>query len=479
MPRPDLCLFFSDQHDGRIARCAGDEIVRTPNLDALAAGGTSFKNAYTACPLCVPARTALLTGHSASQTGVFTNAGAIRGDQATFLHSLAAEGYETVLCGRMHLLGPDQRRGFTRRIFPDATPNYWGYSAFGEALGEHGGTLGMPHCLDIAGGGGVSPVLEYDKQVIAAAIDYLSRDHDRPQALVVGTYGPHFTYQAPEEPYRYYRDRVEPPPSFSREANYDNPTLSRRRQGADGDTARRARAAYYGMIETIDAQIGQVREAWGDYLARTGRTGVFAYSSDHGDTCGDHGIFGKQTHLEGSARIPMVFEGAGVAAGASLAGPVSLLDVSPTFCELGGATAPPAQAGLSLAGQLAAGRDQPDRAVMCEFMDRVDEQWAPSRSVRRGDWKLVHYACDALDDLLFDLAADPDELRDLSAERPQKAAELREIALAGWEPDRVAAVHAERVAHHHILRRWTDAVQPEQSELWLGYAGKLSKPTVE
>lgn len=96
--RPDILLFMSDQHAPQFM--AGAEMeVDTPNLDALRREGTSFSEAYTACPLCVPARMAMLSGMRAARTGIFTNNDALPDTLPTFLHHLAAAGYETVLPG--------------------------------------------------------------------------------------------------------------------------------------------------------------------------------------------------------------------------------------------------------------------------------------------------------------------------------------------------------------------------------------------
>lgn len=98
--RPDILLFMSDQHAPQFM--AGAEMeVDTPNLDALRREGTSFSEAYTACPLCVPARMAMLSGMRAARTGIFTNNDALPDTLPTFLHHLAAAGYETVLVGRI------------------------------------------------------------------------------------------------------------------------------------------------------------------------------------------------------------------------------------------------------------------------------------------------------------------------------------------------------------------------------------------
>ena len=83
--------------------------VDTPNLAALREQGTAFDAAYTPCPLCVPARMAMLSGLSPYHTGIFTNNDTLPQTTPTFLHAMAAAGYETVLVGRMHFIGPDQR----------------------------------------------------------------------------------------------------------------------------------------------------------------------------------------------------------------------------------------------------------------------------------------------------------------------------------------------------------------------------------
>jgi choline-sulfatase len=105
--KPDILFFFSDQHHGLYSGYAGHPVVNTPNLDRLVEEGTAFDMAYTSCPLCVPARSSMLTGQYPSKNGVFNNAHILRSDQAPFIHSLVAEGYETVLCGRMHFMGAD------------------------------------------------------------------------------------------------------------------------------------------------------------------------------------------------------------------------------------------------------------------------------------------------------------------------------------------------------------------------------------
>ena len=160
----DVLLYISDQHAYQVQGYAGDPLVRTPNLDRIARDGVTFDRAYTAYPVCVPARMSMLTGTHSSRNGVMTNNCALNSNLATFVHCLDVSGYETVLCGRMHFVGPDQRHGFARRIAGDITQVYHNRPArVATERGVHDKTpQGGPSSLGFIGGGN-SPTLEYDR----------------------------------------------------------------------------------------------------------------------------------------------------------------------------------------------------------------------------------------------------------------------------------------------------------------------------
>src|SRR5690606_34795180 len=103
----------------------GEPLVQTPHLDALAARGARFSSAYCPFPLCCPSRMSFMTGRQASSIGVLSNHTQLGSDVPTFAHMFNDAGYETVLCGRMHFNGPDQRHGFQRRIIGDVH-GVWG-----------------------------------------------------------------------------------------------------------------------------------------------------------------------------------------------------------------------------------------------------------------------------------------------------------------------------------------------------------------
>jgi len=465
LKKPDILLFLTDQHHANYTGYAGHSLVRTPHLDQLAAEGAAMHNAYTSAPQCVPSRTSMLTGHLPETTGVYTNEGAMGGTQTTFLHSIAAEGYETVLCGRMHFLGEDQRHGFTKRIMGEMTPLFWGrYGNARNDLGPYIGTMANQRLKII--GGGLSPVLAYDKAVVQAALDYLSQDHEKPQCLVVGTYGPHHTFVAPPEKYAYYKERVDVPVSFRTESA--NPILNQLRQEQlDEETVRKVRAAYLGMIETIDEQVGQVRKAWDDYLERQGRQGMFVYLSDHGEHAGEHGLTGKLTFYEGSAKIPMIFAGDGVQAGLKISQPISIMDVGPTLCErIGALTPPPRPAGKSVLAQVFGGGQEHDRMIVSETMYTYEGRSVPGRMLRKGRWKYVAYAFHGEFNQLFDLEADPEELRDVHAERPDVVKGFLEHLHQSWNVDAIVDRHEELRAHYALLAKWGSAVDVHEHERW-------------
>ena len=105
------------------------------------------------------------------------------------LHALVAAGYETVLAGRMHFVGEDQRHGFTKRIAPDITPVSWTVpkEKMAQERGNLMGCQGEPFCLNYVGAG-ESPVMNYDKMVIEQVLEYLEEPHEKPQFILVGTY---------------------------------------------------------------------------------------------------------------------------------------------------------------------------------------------------------------------------------------------------------------------------------------------------
>ncbi len=113
--RPNFLLLMSDQHNPHVLGCYGDAVARTPNLDALAAGGVRFRHTYCQAPLCVPSRMSFLTGQQPHETQVWTNSCMLPSHVTTFAHALGAAGYETLLVGKDAF----------RRVGPASIVNSW------------------------------------------------------------------------------------------------------------------------------------------------------------------------------------------------------------------------------------------------------------------------------------------------------------------------------------------------------------------
>ncbi|WP_066504126.1 sulfatase-like hydrolase/transferase [Abyssisolibacter fermentans] len=464
MSKKDILIFLTDQHTPNVIGINNKD-VNTPNLDSLASEGTSFNRAYTSCPLCVPARMSFLTGQLPSKLNVFNNEETIYDDQATFLHSLAASGYETVLCGRMHFKGVNQRHGFTKRIMGDITTLYWGTGGKNRTdMGPFIGTTNMKGCLNVIGGGN-SPVLEYDKAVIKAAVDYLNEEHEKPQCIVVGTYAPHFSYVAPEKLYKKYKEKLPLPKTWEIETNSKHSAFKHMEKDISIDDLKGVRASYYGMVENMDRQVGIVKKAWDNYLNSNDRKGVYIYMSDHGDQLGERNLFGKQTFYEDSSRIPLIIAGDGINENIIKQGAVSIMDVAPTVIELAGAEFLPNPDGKSLVKELTTSKDDIDRNIFCEHvLSKDDNTHFVGRMIYQDAYKYIHFSGYDDEDLLFDINNDPYELRNIICENEDVATELKSKILKGWNPEYILEKHINRCKNHKIMKKWGQALMPDEEE---------------
>ena len=451
--RPDILLFMSDQHSAAQMHWAGG-IADTPQLDALSAEGTSFTQAYTSCPLCVPARMSFLSGLLPSNTGVLTNNDTLADTTPTFLHALVEAGYETVLIGRMHFVGRDQLHGFTKHIGGDMTPVTWNRPV--DRIAEERGITRMGYgyfgALQVMGAG-ESPVLHFDEHIIATAKEYLAQPHERPQFILVGTYGPHFPYIAPHDLYFKYKERIAElgeAEQFNEMKEYveKNLFLKSRQLGSTAEEALEARAAYCSLVEIADRQIGEIREAFRAYGENSGREQIFGYTSDHGDMNAVLGMYGKQTFFDPSVRIPLLLSGEGIPAGKKIGCPVSIMDIGPTLCELAGTSFETADS-FSLASldeEKIAERGTVHSQVwesLNPFKYPNDKRHSFGAMVVKDGYKYISY--DGFDaDILFDIKEDPHERENLVETKKDIAKELKELSLKEAKAEDIIAQQARR-----------------------------------
>jgi choline-sulfatase len=465
----NILIIMSDQHNTNVMGCAGDPVIRTPNLDRLAGNGVLFEHCYTPSPLCAPARASFMTSRYPSGNQTWGNRCCLPSDIPTFAHSLGAAGYETVLAGRMHFNGPDQRHGFEKRFVGDLISIYpgGGVPCLNDQL-----LLGASGKQPVQISGSGRPAYQvFDEEVTGSAIDHLrSREDDRPLCIVVGWALPHCPYICPPEDFRYYYDRVSLPQLPDGYLESAHPSIAMLREHSNArevtdDQIRCARAAYCGMITQMDRQIGRLLAA----LEETGlaEDTVVIYTSDHGDSAGEHGLWTKMNYFEGSAGVPLIVSWPGrFPKGVRVPELANLIDLGPTVTDLAEAPPLPDIDGRSLLPLINGDSEGWTNETFSELGNRASIP--PSRMIRRDNWKLMHF--DGLPEMLFNLDEDPGEFIDRSAD-PSLANlrdELTARVTANWSPDHIRKTLAERARANGLLAAWWTAVQPHEPELWRG-----------
>ena len=471
--KPDIIIYMSDQH-GAAYTSWGDVKVNTPVLESIRANGVSFEQAYTPCPLCVPARMSLMSSKLPHETGVYDNNFTLSNITPCFTHSLVEAGYETVLIGRMHFIGKDQRHGFTKRLADDMTPVSW-KKPFGKIISERGKTVtafssgGATKLV----GAGASIVSEYDRYVLDTALDYIAQEHDKPQFIVVGTFGPHCPYIADETMFEKYMECVNEPEFFDENTISDfvkkNPVLAKKMKDEKltSNIAKGCLAAYLAQIERMDQQIGELRMAWNQYKQKTNRETIFGYVSDHGDTLGERRMYGKQTYFDKSVRIPMLFEGADIQKNIQITTPVSLLDIGPTVCELAGGRLLKGE-GLSLAAQLHGNNSGDDsRVVISELMDKLEDGTCiASVMLRYKNYKYFVYHGQEEQAVLIDLINDKKEENNLISLKPELEQWFKEYVAYHVCFEEMEQQYQENVRTSELLKTYEAVVGIDDSERW-------------
>lgn len=443
--RANILIVMADQFNGTLFPDGPAAFLHAPHLKALAARSARFANAYTASPLCAPGRAAFMSGQLPSRTGVYDNAAEFPSSVPTFAHHLRAAGYATCLSGKMHFVGPDQLHGFEERLTTDIYPADFGWTPDYRKPGER--IDWWYHNLGSVAGAGVAEItnqMEYDDEVAFHAVQKLydfsraSDDPDRrPWCLTVSFTHPHDPYVARRKYWDLYEDcpALEPEVGFLPYASQD-PHSQRLYKASDYDSfairpeqVRRARRGYFANISYLDDKVGELLSV----LERTRMLDdtIVLFCSDHGDMLGERGLWFKMSFFEGSARVPLMIAGKGIAAG-RIDAPVSNLDVTPTLCTLAGIDIEaimPWTDGQSLKPLLDGGtREAP---VPMEYA--AEGSHAPLVGLREGRYKFVH--CELDPPQLFDLEADPHELTNLAAD-PAHAAlveSFMEKVRARWD----------------------------------------------
>jgi arylsulfatase A-like enzyme len=466
--RPNILWYCTDQQRWDTIGALTQPQIRTPQLDALAASGVAFLNAYAQSPICTPARASFLTGRYPASHHVYRNGNAYFPPGEKLVTKLFAEaGYDCGLVGKLHL---SAAKRFEVRPDDGYRAFWWSHHPTPDAARGHDYETWLRHekkvdpielyaPINYFCGPGVPADLHQTTWCSEMAIRFVSEQRDGPWLLSVNPFDPHAPFDAPPE----YLAKVDP-------AKLDLPLfrehdLERQKAFVDIDQqtkvaqdprirrvvkpvpagdhdsiasapprdydALEVKANYYAMIMLIDDQLRRIVDA----LRATGQleNTIIVYMSDHGELLGDHGLILKGCRFfEGLVRVPLIFSWPGhFASGLASDGLVETLDVAPTLLAAAGLPVPEAMQGRSLLpileGQADPGRHKPH--VISEYFDSVGGQPDQTHGtmVCDGRWKSVVYHGHAIGEL-YDLASDPgefDNLWDDPAARDLKAERLR------------------------------------------------------
>ncbi len=447
--RPNILFLMADQLRGDCLRCAGNNAIKTPNLDSIAADGVFFSNAYTSTPSCTPARSAILTGLSPWRHGMLGYSRIADGYPLEMPTGLRNAGYYLCGIGKMHWWPQRKLRGYHQLLLDESgraetkgfVSDYrqW-FKAQAPDLNPDATGLGWN---DYREGVYTLPErLHPTRWTADRAVEFIeSYDRTEPFMLKVSFARPHSPYDPPQRFLDMYETSEMPAPSVgdwaARYADVATPPPPGTWKGDLGvEQARKSRRAYYASVTFIDEQIGRILEAvrsrnlYDDTL--------IVFFADHGDMLGDHNLWRKTYAYEGSASIPMMIKwhralGRETMRGKTLTQPVELRDILPTFFDAAGLPVP----------------EDIDGASMLDLVRGKTDKWREwidlehSRCYGHDSWnaltdgrvKYIYYARGHEE--LFDLENDPGELHDLAADPAHRQ------RLEKWR-SRMAAHLAER-----------------------------------
>lgn len=408
---------MSDEHRKDALGVMGHPIVKTPNLDALAARGTLFENAYTPSPMCVPTRASVATGDHVHKTRNWDSATPYSGQPRSWMRHLRDQGIETTSIGKLHFRSSEDDNGFSNEILPMHFVGGvgWAIGLLREDPPDY--TSASELAADV--GVGSSSYTDYDIDIRDAACEWL-KDPSRksnPWAAFVSFVSPHYPLTAPKEFYDLYdQDSIDPPIGYGARTKPEHPELKNIAKFFDYDRhfndqkMREAKTAYYALTSFMDDCVGQVLAA----LEQSGQAEdtVVIYVSDHGDMLGDQGFWTKQVMYDASVGVPMIASGPGFPAGHRVSTGTTLLDLAATVVDVTGVQHD--ELSQALPGQslreIASSDNDPNRTIFSEYHDGGSS--TGTFMVRWGDWKYIHYV--GHPPQLFDMSADPHELVNLA-----------------------------------------------------------------
>jgi arylsulfatase A-like enzyme len=426
----------------------GNEAIRTPNLDRLAANGVSLDQCYVQNPLCMPSRASFMTGQYPCRTGVASNGPALPEDRGpTCAEVFKSAGYHTAQIGKLHFEPHDEmdldpagrcRYGFDFMAVSEEPGCY--EDAYTRWLRtehpEYAATMRVPRPRermrrsDPGDGWTVDAPASVSHAGFVAdqTMHYLR--YGWPSFIHSGIYAPHPPFNPPAGVFALYEHADLPAPHWEEGEQDDKPeplkSMLMQRHSMSEEHMRRHRRFFYSMVTMLDSQVGRIVDA----LEERGELEdtLILFMSDHGDMDGDHRMLSKQpSFYDEVMHVPAILHWpGGLVGGRRLTAPVEAVDLLPTLCELCGLRVPWQMQGRSVAAQLRGATEGARRDVLAMHGGPGRQLYLMLRSE---EFKYIRYAEGA--EVLYHLVEDPGEHRNCAGDGRFKEAlhTMRERAL--------------------------------------------------
>jgi iduronate 2-sulfatase len=427
--------------------CYGHQLVKSPNIDKLAARGVRFDRAYCQFPLCSPSRSSLMTGLRPDTTRVYDLQKHFREaapDVVTLPQLFQRNGYFAARVGKIYHYGVprdigtnglDDEPSWNVRINPRGVDK-----DEEKVLTNHTPNLGIGSSLSLYAS--PAPDEEHtDGKVAAETIRLLELNKDKPFFIAAGFYRPHCPFIAPKKYFDLYPFEKIAAPDFSATewARLLPASLFSKQPhfGVSVQAQREAIQAYYASISFLDANVGRLLDAL-DRLGLMEQT-IIVFWSDHGYLLGQHGQWMKLTLFEGSARNPLIIAGPGVTAIGKVSGrTVELVDLYPTLADLCGLSSVPGNlAGRSLRPLLRNPQARWDKPAITQVRRGSGDQAFMGYSVRNERYRYTEWDEGRKGAELYDYERDSKELQSLASD-PKYAKVVAQMRLLLYSVGRAA-----------------------------------------
>ena len=419
--RPNVLFIATDDMNNALG-CYGHPVVKSPNLDRLAARGIRFDRAYTQFALCSPSRSSLMTGLGPDTTKIYNLQKHFREvipNVVTLSQCFKNNGYFAARVGKIYHYGNpgdigtdglDDAPSWNHKVNPKGIdkaeePRITNHTPERKGLGSQIGFYASP-----------APDEQHTDGLVAAEIiKLLEQNKDKPFFLAAGFYRPHCPYIAPKKYFDLYPpEKLEPIP-FTEGENKIAPPWAYWTDPPNWNMSRRqmqeALQAYYASISFVDANVGKLLDAL-DRLNLTDNT-IIVFWSDHGYGTGEHGQWMKQTVFDAATRLPLIIAAPSPKTkGKGCPRTVELLDLYPTLADLCGLSNVPQNLhGKSLRPLLDNPNAKWDRPAISQV---ARGQKVMGYSIRTERYRYTEWNDGKDGDELYDYQTDPKELKNLA-----------------------------------------------------------------